>query len=172
MDVRVRRASVRDAAAIADVHTRSWQAAYEHVFGAERLATISVERRRALWEQAIAGDRDTFVAERGGRVVGFVSAGPARDDDAGGEVGEIYTLPESWGTGAGAALMAAALEALRAHGYADAILWVLEDNPRARRFYEREGWALDGGRKTDRFLGLDVAEVRYRIALVRSLSPG
>ena len=50
-------------------------------------------------------------------------------------------------------------------GYVDAILWVLADNPRARAFYEREGWALDGGEKTDQFLGVDVRELRYRRAM-------
>jgi len=34
----IRRARLEDAAAIAEVHVRTWQAAYEHVFGAERLA--------------------------------------------------------------------------------------------------------------------------------------
>jgi hypothetical protein len=41
---------------------------------------------------------------------------------------------------------------------------VLEDNPRARRFYEREGWEHDGGRKDDELLGVTVSEVRYRLA--------
>ena len=45
-----------------------------------------------------------------------------------------------------------------------ATLYVLDDNPRARRFYEREGWALDGETKTGMVLGLEVAEVRYRIS--------
>ena len=49
--------------------------------------------------------------------------------------------------------------------YPEAVLWVLEDNPRARRFYEREGWDLDGARKEDEFLGVRVAEVRYSIRL-------
>lgn len=57
-------------------------------------------------------------------------------------------LPEAWGSRAGSALMTAALE----------------DNPRARRFYEREGWILDGGRRDEELLGLTVAEVRYRIS--------
>jgi RimJ/RimL family protein N-acetyltransferase len=47
----------------------------------------------------------------------------------------------------------------------DATLWVLEDNPRARRFYEREGWSPDGEAKSDAFLGVRVNEVRYRIHL-------
>ena len=61
--------------------------------------------------------------------------------------------------------MQASLDALRERGFADAMLWVLADNPRARRFYEREGWHDDGGRKRDAFLGVDVEEVRYLIKL-------
>lgn len=148
------------------MHTRSWQSAYRHVFGEERLAGIDVGRRRALWEGAL-GDpgRDVFVAEGFGRIVGFVGTLPSRDADADGELGEIYSLPEAWGAGVGHALMAAALEALAARGYRDAILYVLADNPRARAFYEREGWTADGTERTDRFLGQDVREVRYRIDL-------
>jgi RimJ/RimL family protein N-acetyltransferase len=61
--------------------------------------------------------------------------------------------------------MGAGVESMRASGYRDAVLWVLEDNPRARRFYEREGWSLDGGRKDAEFVGMRVPEVRYRITL-------
>ena len=39
---------------------------------------------------------------------------------------------------------------------------MLEDNPRARNFYERAGWEPDGGRKLDRFLETEVSELRYR----------
>jgi GNAT superfamily N-acetyltransferase len=148
------------------VHTRSWQSAYEHVFGAERLAAIDVSRRQAGWERALANpERDAFVFEDGGAVVAFVGSFPSRDPDAEGELGEIYALPEAWGKGIGHALMAACLVALRERGYADAILWVLADNPRARAFYEREGWTLDGAEKTDTFLGVAVRELRYRIRL-------
>jgi GNAT superfamily N-acetyltransferase len=151
---------------IAEVHTRSWQAAYEHVFGAERLAGIDIERRRAMWERTLGDpERDVVVFEEDGAVVAFVGSFPSRDPDAEGELGEIYALPEAWGKGIGHALMEACLGALRERGYADAILWVLGDNPRARAFYEREGWRLDGAEKTETFLGVEVRELRYRIAL-------
>ncbi len=74
-------------------------------------------------------------------------------------------MPEAWGSGAGSALMAAVIAALRANGFAAAHLWVLEDNPRARRFYEREGWSPADGRRREEFLGVPVTEVRYRISL-------
>ena len=154
--MQVRPARPGDVDAIVRVHVGSWQAAYEHVFGAERLATIDVGRRRVIAERMVAAkDSAVFVAE----------AGRSRDADAEAELFAIYVLPEAWGSGAGAALLRAAVEALRAAGHADAVLWVLEDNPRARRFYEREGWRLDGARKVETYLGVEVAEVRYRRAL-------
>ena len=162
----IRRAGPEDAAAIAEVHVRTWQDAYEHVFGAKRLAAITPEGRLARWQEILAsGEGLTLVAENDDLAVGFVSVGPSRDEGAQGELYGIYVLPQAWGAGAGPALMSAGLAALRAEGHADAILWVLADNPRARRFYEREGWHDDGGRKRDEFLGLEVDEVRYRIEL-------
>ena len=154
----IRRASVSDAAEIAAVHVRTWQAAYAHVFGVERLAQLDVDRRVAGWTRELSAGEPIFVADEEGRVVGFVSVGAC-------ELYAIYALPEAWGNGAGPALMRAAVGQLREDGCGEAILWVLEDNPRARRFYEREGWELDGGRKEDEFFGVRVAEVRYGMAL-------
>ena len=163
----VRRARRDDAHAIAQVHAETWQQAYEHVFGTERLATVSVDARAEQWERILsAGQTDVFVAEDDDDgIVGFVSTGDSRDADAEVELYAIYVLPRAWGTEAGTALMRAAVAAMSARATGDAVLWVLEDNPRARRFYEREGWALDGERKEDEYLGLRVAEVRYRIGL-------
>ena len=163
----VRRARLEDARAIARVHAETWREAYEHVFGSERLASVSTDARLGQWERILAaGQSDVFVAvDDGDGIVGFVSTGDSRDADAEAELFAIYVLPEAWGTGAGSALMRAGIEAMRLRASGDAVLWVLDDNPRARRFYEREGWALDGERKEDEYLGLRVAEVRYRIAL-------
>jgi len=156
----------RDAPALADVHTRTWQAAYEHVFGRERLATIDPAGRLGIAQHSIAAG-GTAVAELEGRVVGFVVVGPSSDVEGEGELFMIYVLPEAWGTGAGRALMDEGKAMLRERWPA-ATLYVLDDNPRARRFYEREGWALDGVTKTGEFLGLPVAEVRYRISFADS----
>jgi len=167
--VEVRRARPDDAAAIAEVHVRTWQSAYEHVFGAERLAGVTVAQRLPMWRQILNDPAQTalVVEDETGRIVGWCTVAPSRDADADGELWGIYVLREAWGTGAGTALMAAGTDVLCGLGYREAILWVLEDNPRARRFYEREGWTLDGLRKEDEFLGVKVTEVRYR----RGLTP-
>jgi GNAT superfamily N-acetyltransferase len=56
----------------------------------------------------------------------------------------LYVRPAAWGTGVAARLHDRAVEALREAGVERARLWVLEENRRARRFYERRGWVLDG----------------------------
>ncbi len=148
------------------MHVRTWQAAYEHLFGAELLAGMDVERRAERWRHWLGEGQDVLVAVDGEQVVAFVWVGPSRDPDADAELYAIYALPEAWGTEAGTALMRAGLDVMREGGYTEAILWVLEDNPRARRFYEREGWRFDEAVKDDDVLGRRVTEVRYRIKLV------
>ncbi len=162
----IRRARLGDAAAIAEVHVRTWQSAYEHVFGAEQLATLDLTARTRRWEGWLGEGENAFVAEdAGGRVVAFAWVGASGNVDGEGELYAIYALPEAWGSSAGSELMRAAFAALREAGFAEAILWVLEDNPRARRFYEREGWSLDGGRREGEHLGVATRELRYRIAV-------
>ena len=163
----VRDARPEDAAAIAGVHTRSWQVGYAHAFSADALAGISAERRRehiARWIGAHQPRSAFLVAASRGTVLGFASVGPSRDPDArsAGELYSIYVDPDHWGSGHGRALIAEAEARLRSAGFAEATLWVLGDNPRARRFYEAAGWTLDGAIKQDTHLGTEVTEVRYR----------
>ena len=168
----VRDARPEDAHSIARVHTRSWQVAYAHAFPPESLAGISVEVRTTRWTERLAGSSPpgsaVLVAEEEGVVQGFASVGAAREEDE--SVGELYAIyvdPDHWGAGLGRALIAEAEKRLGAAGFATAILWVLDDNPQARRFYEAAGWAHDGGSKRETHLGTEVREVRYR----KSLAP-
>jgi ribosomal protein S18 acetylase RimI-like enzyme len=112
-------------------------------------------------------------------VVGYASFGPEVDvlgaswphpvSRAGREglVAELYALyvrPARWSTGTGRALMDRVIARTSAAGYRDIVLWVLEENARARRFYERAGYSADGATNVlDRLGG--VLEVRYRRAL-------
>ena len=149
------------------MHTRTWQEAYGHVFG-DRLEELSLERRERLWRDTLdsqTGTVDVFVAERDGEIVGFVSVGASREEPGVGELYAIYVRAREWGSGAATRLLTAGTDALRAAEFTAATLWVLEDNPRARRFYEREGWQLDGASRSEEFLGVEVAEVRYRRSL-------
>jgi ribosomal protein S18 acetylase RimI-like enzyme len=158
----VREATPDDGEAVETVRVRGWQAAYRHVFPPEQLDKLPIDgtRWRATFARPPRG-WTTLIAEQDGAVIGFVSVGPSRDEEGVGELYAIYVHPDAWSTGAGRALIEPAEERLRAE-YEEATLWVLDDNPRARRFYEREGWNLDGARKTEERLGVRTVEVRYR----------
>mgnify|MGYP001076255222 CR=1 FL=1 len=51
-----------------------------------------------------------------------------------------------------------------AESFDEAILWVATENPRARRFYEREGWSEDGERVDESIPGVSLPETRYRVS--------
>jgi GNAT superfamily N-acetyltransferase len=165
--MRVRAASGADAEGIANVQERTWQVAYRHVFPIgelDRGGFIYPARWRERLERPPLG-WSTFVAVEDDRVVGFASVGPSRDERDIGELYALYVEPESWSTGAGRALIETA-EARLLQEYDEATLWVLDDNPRARRFYERAGWAPDGAEKSDERWGVRAGELRYRKSLV------
>jgi GNAT superfamily N-acetyltransferase len=169
----IRRATVDDARAIAEVSVASWLGAYRGLMPDDALDGADVDQREERNRIFLAGGADALVAEDDEGVYGFASFGRSRDPDAGDEVGELYAIylrPERWGRGLGRELHDAAVEALRAAGFAEATLWVLDSNERARRFYERAGWQADGSVRSDRVgeLRALVEEVRYRIALTRS----
>jgi GNAT superfamily N-acetyltransferase len=73
----------------------------------------------------------------------------------------IYVREAVAGTGVGRAMFAAAEQALGTLGFDTGVLWVLEANERARRFYEAAGWRADGARATESFEALELPVVRY-----------
>ena len=153
----IRPGTAADAEGVARVQVETWQAAYAHALPSDQLQALSLEEaveRHRRWPP-------TFVAERGGEIVGFISVGSSRDPDTDGELFAIYVHPEHWGTGVGRTLIESGEEELRALGHEEAILWVLDDNPRARRFYELAGWSVDGPAREILIFGFDVSEVRY-----------
>jgi GNAT superfamily N-acetyltransferase len=168
--VAVRPAVPTDAPAIAGVHVASWHSAYAELMPAAYLNAMSVGTETERWSRALARDpgrgRATFVAEdRAGRVLGYATVGPDVQDASRGLLFLMYVLPEVWGRGAGGRLMAASEGALLDLGHRDAVLWVLEENARARRFYEHWGWRADGERSTDDYGGVSLPALRYVRAL-------
>lgn len=175
--VRVRAAIETDVEEIAEAHVESWWEAYTGLIPDWFIATLSVDRRIDTWRQAIADApprSGTFVleddAEPGRTIVGFAHFRESRDEDAEsehlGELTSIYVRKVVWGQGGGTTLIRQVTAAMRAHGFTEATLWVLETNQRARRFYEARGWKLDGGRKTDSRPGITFHDVRYRRPLM------
>jgi GNAT superfamily N-acetyltransferase len=181
----IRSASPADAAEISGVQRDSWLAAYQGIIAHEIIDRVTAPDggarvrqvfRLRPWQRMVVAVAQDPVDEPG--IVGYASFGPELDvfapwphpvSPAGqqGQVGELYALyvhPAWWSTGTGRALMDHVLAKVSRAGYPDVMLWVLERNARARRFYERAGFRPDGASHVLDGLG-GVVEIRYRRAL-------
>jgi len=173
----IRLATLADAEALSALHVRAWRSAYRGLLPDDLLDGISLEewtrRRRKYMEQPTSPLNRIWVREGARGMIGFANTGPCRDADLPvGEVGEVYAIylePEAVGHGHGHALLEHALAGLPAQGFREVSLWVLEQNARARRFYELAGFRLDPGAppKTLTIQGrvVDAPSVRLRRAL-------
>ena len=160
----IRRAVPDDAAAINRVRVDSWQAAYGPLLPSHDWDEMRANARDTRLRTSITeGSLGVLVAEVDGVVRAYSFFGGCRDDDLpdAGEVFALYADPAHWSTGLGRALMPATLDVLAVR---PVVLWVLEANVRARRFYERAGFAWDGSRKDAELPGeVLLPELRYRL---------
>ncbi|MGK5680951.1 N-acetyltransferase family protein [Actinoplanes sp. URMC 104] len=169
MSVLLRTATDSDLAAVGAVHQRSRVAAYAHILAPETLALRSAESFGEWWAERYRWERDTHcmtVADEDGSIVGFTYVGPSETAGAA-ELYAIHVEPSHVGTGLGRRLMADALPKLASVGGSRAVLWVLEGNARARRFYEAGGWVADGETRVEPVNGEPVGQVRYSRPLGR-----
>ena len=182
----IRAGSAADAAQVAAVQREGWFAAYTGIIADEIIdrvttpddgARVRQSFRTRPWQRMIVAVQDGGNAG----VIGYAAFGPETDvltapwphplstDGEERRVAELYALyvhPAWWSTGTGRALMERVLARSASAGYSFITLWVLRDNQRARRFYERAGFAPDGATNVLTGLG-DVLELRYR----RTLKP-
>ena len=125
-----------EASLLAELQERASIAAFTHIFPPEYPYQREDVRRR--WEDALADSAARVIlAEVAGDAVGVALVRPDWLDG-------LYVAPEQWGKGVADLLHDRALDLVRAFGSDRCGLWVLEDNPRARRFYERRGWRENG----------------------------
>jgi GNAT superfamily N-acetyltransferase len=139
----VRAATPDDDAATAAIEVRSWRSTYRGILPDPVLARLDiVERTRSRRRTLLDDDGVHLVAIDTTRraVVGFCDAGPSRRSGA--SVGEVYTIyleHHAKRYGLGRDMFAQVFAWLRARRMASLIVWVLEDNHHARRFYEALG---------------------------------
>lgn len=175
--VAIRPAHPDDAPELGEVHVSAWQWAYRGLMPDDLLDSLRPAARARAWKAWLTGvDADegfaAWVAEVDGQIVGFASSSDAREADlADGavELLTLYLLEPHLRTGLGSRLLAAAETAWRDEGRTRAVLWVLADNDRSRRFYEIHGWVTEGVSKLQRFEPSTSAEaVRYEKDLTGS----
>lgn len=146
----VRAPRPEEAAAVATVQNTSWRETYSGLLSERFYDDAALAGRTRMWEQVLAEDQQTVrVAEADGELIGVALAGPALDPGPGEDplreeqLFILYVLQGWHGSGVGSALLEAVLADRPAQ------LWVAAENPRARRFYARQGFRPDGAEVVD-----------------------
>ena len=170
MELSISRANLEDADTIGRITSRSWHAAYRGIVPKEYLAGITPDFRAKKFREVypLLNGVEFYLIHADNEPVGVINLHECLKGDIPycGEIGVFYFLPDYWGKGLGDKAMSFALVRLQELGYHDAILWVLAETSRARRFYEKHGFVLDGSSKVIS-LGKELVEVRYRQSLIR-----
>jgi ribosomal protein S18 acetylase RimI-like enzyme len=173
----IRQATADDVPNIAEVHVRSWQAAYRGILADDLLDSLSVTESEGHWRALLSNTKHhwlNLVADDGnGGLAGFCAVTTpkrdAKEDNLLAEVGALYVDPNRWREGAGTAMLIAACEKLNERNWQEVVLWVLPENRRALAFYARYGFTIEEGvEKREERSGRSV--IRLRASLPQASS--
>lgn len=138
--LRWRSATAADVDALTALERATNLVALGPIFPPERYP-FPTEGVRSRWRETLADPCVTVeVVDGADGLVAFVAADAER-------LRHLGVHPDCWGRGIARAAIGRVLDAMRTRGVERALLWCLADNTRARRLYERLGWAPTGVRK-------------------------
>jgi ribosomal protein S18 acetylase RimI-like enzyme len=142
--ISVRMARPGDEEGIARVHDEAWRDAYRGVIPGKELERMVQRRGPLWWRHAIRAGTRLIVLDFADTIAGYSSYGRNRMPALGygGEIFELYLLPEYQGVGLGARMFKAARNDLATHGFGSFVVWALGENDRAMKFYQRRGGAV------------------------------
>jgi RimJ/RimL family protein N-acetyltransferase len=142
--VLLRLATLADLPRLLEVQRGGAVRALAHVFPQD-LYPFPIEVIRARWQGEIADpDIDAYVIDSDDAVAGFAAA-------RGCELLHFGTAVETWGSGLAARALNEIVDRLASAGITRARLRVYEENHRARRFYDKQGWVPTGRRTRTSF---------------------
>lgn len=148
---------------ISDIYEKSWKFAYRGMIPQSYLDCIPAGQ----WANGINNaDMHNLLLIENGMMVGTASFCQSRWEAyrGYGEIVSIYFLPDYMGKGYGKLLLDKCIEELKKLGFRNVLLWVLEDNHRARKFYEKNGFVCAEVFMEDNIGGQDIREVLYFLA--------
>lgn len=149
-----------DMSEISGIYEQSWKFAYKDIIPQTFLDSIP----KGKWVNTFSkGGLESLVMTENGKPIGTASFCPSRWDKFKeyGEIVSIYFLPDHIGKGYGKALFERCITELKVKGFDKVLLWVLEDNTRARRFYKKNGFVCQNEFLEDNIGGKDLREVMY-----------
>lgn len=166
MNFKVVSAQKKHAADLGLIHSKSWQKAYTGIIPNHIIADFTPDKRAKIFEQALATrPEEYYMFTADDSPAGLAILSKCSEEDQPDYVGEIYAIyfhPDYWGTQATDKGLKFCISRLKELGFTQIHIWVLEDNLRARIFYEKFGFVFDGSTK-EIVIGMPLKEMRYTV---------
>ena len=160
-NIRIRQAIPGDEQVLAYIQTESWKAAFVDILSPEELVRCTnLQKAEQMYHGVLRREGCNMAIELVNDQPHCIAAWGTNRCDLGDAVGElicIHSLQNNWAKSYGSAMMEYVLAQLQQMNYESVILWVFEDNKRARKFYEKHGFELTEQKK----LANGIAELMY-----------
>jgi GNAT superfamily N-acetyltransferase len=143
-DIRIREAKPDDYADVAEMHYPVWRRSWTGILAPPLLDILGTPKRWAaeIYPQSLNRTGwSMWIAESAGRTVGVTIFGPDSDDPDHLLIDALYVTEESQRHGVGGHLLETAMGT---HPSGDVVLWCAVENGRARSFYEKRNFRIDG----------------------------
>ena len=161
MEIRIREAVSGDEKVLAYIQTESWKAAFADILPPDDLErSTNIEKATQMYQRILQSGLCSIAISFVEDTPHCIAAWGKNRCDLGDSVGElicIHSLQNNWAKGYGSAMMEYVLAQLQQAQYESVILWVFEENTRARKFYEKHGFELTEQKK----LANGIAELMY-----------
>ena len=162
---RIRRVAPGDEAVLAYIQTESWKAAFQHILAKDVLdRCTNLDRATQMYRRLLEEKKGNgYILEINGEghCIAWWDATREADMEGFAELICIHSLQNNWGKGYGSKMMDKVLEDIAAAGYTKTMLWVFEENERAKMFYEAKGFVKNEKSK----MSMNVVEVMYEKVL-------
>ena len=154
--INIRKVEISDVNTLAYIQTESWKSAFNTILSKEDLDKYTdinkaIELYDILLNENIANGFILMIDEKPHCIAYWDKA---RDEKIEGyaELICIHSLCNNWSRGYGKKMMDFILKDIKNSGFNKVMLWVFEENIRARKFYEKNGFTLtDKTQKFDKY---------------------
>ena len=151
MNVTIFLATPADALDMAEIHARSWEAAYKDFIPMEHIKEASA-KRPDLWKRIVTNENTThYIIQADGKTAGIMTIAPPKDDDVDDnyfELHGIYLHPDYFNKGIGTQAVNFAFDKARELGKKFMNVWVFAENENSIKFYEKCGFIADNKTNT------------------------
>lgn len=165
MEYTIERVKLGDEETLAYIQIESWKSGFKDILKDEILQNCTqMDKVTAMYRRFLEQDMGNgYLLRVKGKPHCIAWWGKTRENDMPGyaELMCIHSLENQWRKGYGSKMMETVLCDITNSGYSKVMLWVFEDNTRARLFYEKHGFITKGKIKPN----LEQKEICYEKSL-------